>query len=228
VTDTRSIAPPSPTAGNGVRPGPGFQPARRRRTRLALGALLAALAIGGNALVYASLDDAEPVLQVVRDVPAGAEITADMLRPVDVAADGTVNLVPAARLDSIVGSYAKVRLVSGSLVASEALQATPLVASGSAVVAIQVPDGALPVGLRERVPVLLVIPRTDEAPLEVAGRVVGLPVAAESGLGTTSLSIEVAAGDASTLAAADDVRVVLVPPSDDPAVVPTADEDGEP
>jgi hypothetical protein len=229
MTDLRAARTTAPPAGSPEAPGRGFQPASRRRNRLALGALLGAVAIGGNALVYASLDDSTPVLQVVRDVPAGEVITPDMLRTVDVDADGTVNLVAGDQLDRIVGSYAKVRLASGSLLTSEALQGSPLVSAGSAVVAIQVPEGTLPIGLRERVPVVLVVPRSDAAPIEVPGRVVGLPARTESALGLQSLSVEVDARDAATIAASDDVRVVLVEPRDDPATAtPTASEDDEP
>jgi hypothetical protein len=213
--------------GRATTTGPGFTPASRRRTRIAAGVALAAVAIGGNLLVYSSLDASRPVVQAVRDVPAGEQITADMFATVDVDADSTVNLVAGDRLDSLVGSYAKVRLVAGSLVTAEALQATPLVTPGTSVVAIQVADGALPIGLRERVPVLLVVPPVgsdDEATItSIPGRVVGLPTATSSALGLQSLSVEVAAGDAATIAAADDVRVVLVEPSEDPAAT-----DGEP
>ena len=97
-------------------------------------------------------------MQVVRDVPAGEQLTADMLRTVEVDADSTVNLVAGDQLDSLVGSYAKVRLVSGSLVTAEALQSTPLVSAGSSVVAIQVGEGTLPIGVRERAAIVLVIP----------------------------------------------------------------------
>jgi hypothetical protein len=195
----------------------GFQPAARRRNRIALGVALAAIAIGGNLLVYSSLDDAEPAVQVVRDVPAGAQITADMLRTVRVDVDPTVDVVEGDDLDSLIGSYATVRLVSGALVTARSVQTDPLVGPGNAVVAIQVPAGELPIGLRERVPVRLVIPgdRALDAPAPVAvpGVVVGLPVAVDSALGVESLSIEVADGDAATVAAADDVRVVLVEPT---------------
>jgi hypothetical protein len=203
----------------------GFRPASRRRNRIALAVVLAAVAIGGNLYVYAGLDAKEPVVQVVRDVPAGEQITPDMLRTVDVDADSTVNLVPGNRMDSLVGSYAKVRLVSGSLVAAEATQADPLVAPGSAVVAIQVPEGTLPIGLRERVPVVLVVPEAPAVeggtgPVSIDGQVVGLPTPTDSALGIESLSVEVARDDAATVAAADDVRVVMVEPlseqGDDP------------
>jgi hypothetical protein len=211
--------------------GQGFHPAARRRNRIAAGVALAAIAIGGNIYVYSALDSSEPVVQAVRDVPAGEQITADMLRTVDVDVDSTVNVIAGDRLDSLVGSYAKVRLVAGSLVTVEALQPTPLVSAGTSVVAIQVADGSLPIGLRERVPVLLVVPGdgSDAGVLSVAGRVVGLPSETSSALGLLSLSVEVAAADAATIAAADGVRVVLVEPSEDPAAASgTPDEDGEP
>jgi len=203
----------------------GFTATSRRRNRIAAGVALAAIAIGGNILVYSGLSTSEPAVQAVRDVAAGEQITLDMLRTVDVDADSTVNLIDGDQLGSLVGTYAKVRLVAGSLVTAASLQATPLVAVGSSVVAIQVADGSLPIGLRERVPVMLVIPADRSADgssiISIPGRVVGLPSETTSALGLQSLSVEVAAGDAGTVAAADDVRVVLVEPSDDPAVTPS-------
>lgn len=216
MTDAR-LSPPVDVAGRG------FQPVPRRRNRIALGVLLAAIAIGGNAFLYASLDEKDPAVQVVRDVPAGEQLTSDMLRTVEVDADSTVNLVAGDQLDSLVGSYAKVRLVSGSLVTAEALQSTPLVSAGSSVVAIQVGEGTLPIGVRERAAIVLVIPG-EAGPTSIDARVVGLPVATSSALGVESLSVEVGASDAATVASADDVRVVLVEPSDDPAAL----QDGGP
>jgi len=213
----------------------GFQPTKRRRNRIAAGVALAAVAIGGNALIYAQLNDAEPAIQVVRDVPAGEQLTSDMLRTVEIDADSSVNVIDGDELESIVGSYAKVRLVSGSLVTWEALQNSPLVSSGSAVVAIQVPDGALPVGLREQVPIELVIPPdrgvADSTTTVISARVVALPTPSNNALGTQSLSVEVATGEAATVAAADDVRVVLSEPtlSGTPLDEPTqAEPTGEP
>jgi hypothetical protein len=49
-----------------------------------------------------------------------------------------------------------------------------------------------------------------------------------SALGLQSLSVEVAAADAVALAAADDVRVVLVEPGEDPASVGSAADETEP
>ncbi len=196
----------------------GFNPAARRRNRIAAGVALAAAAIGGNVLVYSSLDSSEPVLQVVVDVPAGSRITAEMLRDVEVDADSTVNLVPSADATSMIGQYAKVRLVSGSLVTFESVQSGPLVTPGNAVVAIEVNEGSLPVGLRERVPVRLVLPVAQSGdpaggPLVVEGIVVALPITPTNAVGTQSLTVEVAAADGPIVAASDDVRVVLTEPS---------------
>jgi hypothetical protein len=194
---------------------------------MAAGAVLAAAAVGGNLLVYSSLDDAEPVVQVVRDVAAGEQLTADMFRTVDADVDATVNVVAGDRLPGLVGSYARVRLVSGALVTAEAIQLRPLVEPGNAVVAIQVPAGSLPVGLRERSRVDLVLPPAADGPIvSVTGRVVGLPVRSDTAVGTESISVELASSDAVAVAAADDVRVVLREPAADPAAARTDDDGG--
>ena len=160
----------------------------------------------------------------VRDVPAGAQLSLDDVRVIEVSADSSLAVVASSQLPLVVGQYAKVRMVAGSLLASPMLQAAPLVGAGSAIVAVAVPGGELPVGLRERSRVQLVFPQTSSAeapPAPVEGRVVGLPAAADSITGRESLSIEVAVQDAPTLAAAAEVRVVLLDPGVDPASAPT-------
>jgi hypothetical protein len=199
----------------------GFRPSVRRRNRLAAGVALGAIAIGGNVAVYSALNSSEPVVQVVRDVAAGEAITSDMLRTVDVDVDATVNVIEGADLRSLVGQYARVRLVSGSLVTRQALQTGPLVSVGNAVVAFAVASSELPVGVRERVPVRLVIPADrgddDQTPVSIDGRVVGFPTESDVGIGTVSVSVELNDADAAVVAAADDIRVVLLVPSPDPA-----------
>lgn len=208
---------------------PAFRPSARRRNRIAAGVALAALAVGGNAFVYGTLDSASPAVQVVRDVPAGTQLTPDMVRTVDVDVDASVDTI--GKIDAVVGSYTKVRLVSGSLVTGAALQGEPLVSEGHAVVALLVPAGSLPIGVRERVPVDLVIPsaaapgQPAASPVVVAGRVVGLPVENTSALGEQSLSVEVAVADSALVASSDDVRIVLSEPSADPAAQSVSDVD---
>jgi hypothetical protein len=207
---------------------PQYRPPSRRRRRIAIGVALAAAAIAGNVFVYAGLDERQAVVQVVRDVPAGELIQPDMLRPVDVELDRSVAAVPAADLPLVAGQYAKVRLVAGSLVTAASLQTGPLVADDSSVVAVRVPDGSLPVGLRERSPVELVIPvasgDASTPPVVVAGRTVGLPSTPSTAVGTTSVSVEVASDHAATVAAAGEVRIVLVEPYPDAAIEPASGE----
>ncbi|MEM9514480.1 MAG: hypothetical protein AAGA42_06440 [Actinomycetota bacterium] len=208
-------------------PAARFRPASRRWNRIAIGVALGALAIGANIWVYSGLDDSSSVVQVVVDVPAGEQIESSMLRTVDADLDDSVNVVDGSELDSLIGTYARVRLVSGSLVTSQSVQTEPLLGEGNSVVAIQVSDGSIPVGLRERVPVELVVPMPDivdgaSQPIVVSGRVVGLPTETSNALGTLSISVEVLADDAAVVAAADDVRIVLAEPSTDPAAVDNA------
>jgi SAF domain len=201
---------------------PAFRPSSRSRVRLAVGALLSLAAIGVMLTVFASADKRMPVLQVVRDVPAGTQLSAGDLRIIEVSVDSSLAVVPSSQMVAIVGQYAKVRIVAGSLVATPMLQGAPLVAPGAAIVAVSVPSGELPVGLRERSRVLLVFPQSsaaDVAPEPVEGRVVGLPQSTDTVTGRESLSIEVAVGDAAVLAAAAEVRVVLLDPGVDAASV---------
>ncbi|HQV56441.1 MAG TPA: SAF domain-containing protein [Ilumatobacteraceae bacterium] len=201
----------------------GFRPSARSRARIAAGILLSLVAIGALLMIFATLDKRVPVLQVTRDVPAGSRLSADDLRVIEVSADSSLALVDAADLDAVVGMYAKVRMVSGALLALPALQGNPLVAAGSSVLAITVPAGELPIGLRERSQVQLVIPppagaASDATVAEpVVARVVGLPSTLDSVTGTMSLSVEVAVGDGPRLAAAKNVRVVLLDPGSDAA-----------
>lgn len=196
------------------RERPSSTPARissRARGRLALGALIVAIGVLINLAIYRSVDDKSPVLQLNRDVPAGQQISADDFRTVEIGADGAFRSVPSSDLNTVVGSYAKVRLIAGTLLAREALQAGPLVAPGASVVAVTVPAGEVPIGLRERSRVSVVIVASDRTSTSVNGTVVGLPSQAGSS-GQVSVSIELAAGDAGAVAAAEKVRLVLLDP----------------
>jgi hypothetical protein len=89
------------------------------------------------------------------------------------------------------------------------------------VVAVSIPEGELPAGLRERSHVQVVIPPRGDNPaiISVVGRVVGLPAAADSATGQMSVSVEVAVADAVVVASAETVRLVLLDPGVDPAGV---------
>ncbi len=181
--------------------------------------MLSLVAVGVVLLVFSTTDKRVAVLQVVRDLPAGTQLNANDLRSIELSTDPSLAVVKVSDTPTVVGLYAKVRIVSGGLLASGLLQASPLVAPGAAVVAVSVPTGELPAGLRERSQVQVVIPPIGEnvAPVPVLGRVVGLPAAPDSTTGQMSVSLEIAADDAVVVASADRVRIVLLDPGVDPA-----------
>lgn len=191
----------------------GFRPSARRRNRIAVGIGLGAVAIGGNLLVYSSLDDSTSAVQAIDNIPAGAQVTAEMFRTVDVDVDSSVPTVDGDQLSTIVGQYAKVRIVSGQLVVGIAFQPDPLVEAGKAIVAIEVDADLVPTDLREQSTLELVVLDADGAPVSVPGQSVESPVESDSGSGSVSLSIAVDAVDAPQIATADVVRVVLLPPT---------------
>jgi hypothetical protein len=197
----------------------GFRPTSRRRARIALGAALAAVAIGGNVLVYSSLDDKTEVLQVVRNVRAGEMITSSDLRVVEVDVDPTVPTVAANQVGLVVGQYARVYITSGSLMVSQLVQPNPLVAAGASVVAVEIRPTRVPSGLRERSRVMIVVlpSNSDEDVFVTTGRVVARGDDADNVTGVFGLSIEVPEAAASRVAAGDDVRVVVLDPGADPA-----------
>lgn len=211
MTDRRPVDQAAGSA-SGARPEPrGFRPASRRRSRIAAGAILAAVAIGGNVLLYTSLDDKTEVLQLVRDVRAGETVSADDLRVVEVDVDPTVPVVEADEIARVANRYARVFLPAGSLIYGDLVQSEPLVSDGAGVVAVEISPSLVPAGVTTRAQVLLVIPDGDDlftTPARVVRNV---------GVDGTSMSVEVAIDLAPRVAAAGDVRVVLVEPGTDAA-----------
>ena len=136
----------------------GFRPSSRSRARIAVGSLLSLVAVGVVLLVFSTADRRVAVLQVVRDLPAGARLGAADVRSIELSADPSLAVVKATDIATVIGQYTKVRIVTGGLLASGLLQAGSLVAPGSAVVAVTIPAGELPAGLRERSQVEIVIP----------------------------------------------------------------------
>jgi hypothetical protein len=220
VTDRRDSTRPGVADVSIASPPRGFRPGSRRRTRIAAGVVLAAVAIGGNVLLYTSLDDTTDVLQIVRPIRAGQVVTSDDVRVVGVDLDPTVPTVRADDIGSVVGQYARVHLASGSLLAPQFVQSSPLVAPGSGVVAVEISPTLTPSGLRERSRVMIVVVGgiADGSDFVTTGRVVARGADADQLSGRSSLSVEVAEVDAPVVAAGDDVRVVLIDPATDPAM----------
>jgi hypothetical protein len=198
----------------------GFRPASRRRSRIVTGSVLAAIAIGGNVALYTSLDDTTEVLQLVDDVRAGEVVTSDDLRIVEVDVDPTVPVVKAADIGRVVNQYARVFLPSGSLIFDGLVQSEPLVSVGAAVVAVELRPTRVPAGLTTRSQVLLVLVDGDDV-FTTTARVVQNLTGGDNG-GSAALSVEVPVEDAPAVAAAGDVRIVLIEPGIDAATEPGA------
>ncbi|MFT6762747.1 MAG: hypothetical protein ACJAXA_001398 [Candidatus Aldehydirespiratoraceae bacterium] len=210
----------------------GFRPNSRRRNRIAAGVALGAAAIGGNLLVYSSLNDTTAVVQAVRDIPAGSQITLDMFRVVDVDIDPTVPTIGGAQLSLLTGQYARTRIASGSLVVGVAIQPDPLVEAGKAILAIEIDKDLVPTGVRARSSLEIVTFTNNNVASEpvvaeaIPARAMSTATDSASGGGTVSLSIEVDATQAVQVATADVVRVVLLPPGPDAATDAAPEEGG--
>lgn len=197
----------------------GFRPSARRRNRIAAGVALGAAAIGGNVLVYSSLNDTSSVVQAIDNIPAGTQVTAEMFRAVDVDVDPSVPTIAGDQLDALIGQYAKVRIVSGQLVVPIAFQVDPIVDDGKAIVAIEVDADLMPAAVRERSLLQLVVLDAEARPLTIPAAAAEVPIPSASGNGTLSLSVSVDVDDAPQIATADVVSVVLLPPG------PTAEDE---
>ncbi len=214
MTDRRSV---EAEGAAGPTPAPRrFRPAGRRRARIAAGAALAAVAVGGNVLVYSSLDDTTEVVQVVSNIRAGAVVTSDDLRIVEVDVDASVPVVRADQIGLVVNQYARTFIASGTLIVPQLVQSTPLVTPGAAIVALEVRPTAVPAGLRERSRIQLVVEGEDGRPrLVTEARVVARGAEPDSVTGVFALSVELAESDAAALVNADDVGIVLLDPGSD-------------
>src|SRR4051794_31962911 len=95
------------TAGSGLRVRP------QGPIRAVFGGLLVMASIAIALTVYSRIGDRHEVLALTRTVLAGEQVTAADLREVSISSDSSFASVPSSSRDSIVGRYAKVRLVSG-------------------------------------------------------------------------------------------------------------------
>ena len=189
-----------------------FRPSSRRRVRIALGVTIAAIAVGGNVLVYSALDQRTDVIQFTRDIHAGEQIGSGDVRIVDVDVDLTeTSLVAADGLGTVVDQYARTFIPAGALASPVLVRPSPAVTPGAAVVPIAPAGGLLPSGIVERARVALVLGDGGETPLEA--RVVALD---RDGALDGVISVELPAADAARVAASDEVHVVLIESRPDP------------
>ncbi len=126
------------------------RPAPPRRRRPALAVLAVLLIVGGAALaglLALRLDSRVPVAVLAQDVPAGTEITDDLLTTTRVSADG-LKLVEESQIDQVLGTYTTVPLVQGQLLETSALAEGEPIGDDQAQIGIPLEAGRAPVGLR--------------------------------------------------------------------------------
>ena len=125
--------------------------------RALVGALVVVASVVAALAIYTRIGNRTEVLAVARDVLAGEQISDDDLEVVSISSDDGIPTVPASQRNTIVGQYARVRLLSGSLLVADSVQAKPLVDPDRVLMSVVVPVGLVPVGLREQSRVVLVV-----------------------------------------------------------------------
>lgn len=111
-----------------------------------LAALAVLLIVGGAAaagLLALRADTRVPVLVAARDIATGEQITAEALSTTPVAAEGTL-LIPANRLDELVGTYADRPISAGQLLDTSMLAEAGLLQPGTVAVGASLAVGRAP------------------------------------------------------------------------------------
>lgn len=133
--------------GIGGRTVTASRPAPPRRRRPAVALLGVLLVVGGAALaglLALRMDSRDPVLALNADVPAGTQITRDMLGQTNVASESEL-IVPVDSVNSVVGTYARVPLSRGQLLDTTMLvTSNPLADGDVAEVGIPLIEGRVP------------------------------------------------------------------------------------
>lgn len=211
------------TVGSDLAPRSGLRVRPQRPARALFGLLLVLAAVVAALAIYTRIGDRHEVLAVTRTVLAGEQLTDADLRVVSISSDDSIPWVSASARGSLVGQYAKVRMVEGSLLVAESVQARPLVDPSKVLMSVEVPVARVPVGLREgSLLMLIVMPKgsgNTVQPVLVEAAAVAVPAdlgARISGSGSAqssvALSVEVAPESAVTVGSAESVAVAVVAP----------------
>jgi hypothetical protein len=175
----------------------------QRPMRALVGALVVVASVVAALAAYARIGDRTEVLAVARDVLAGEQITDADIEVVSISTDDAIPTLPVTQRSTVVGQYARVRLLAGSLLSSESVQPLPLVDPERVLMSVVVPVGLVPVGLREQSRVVLVVsppttggdrppPALVEATVAAVPRNLGEIVgSADAGQGMIALAVEV-------------------------------------
>jgi hypothetical protein len=128
-----------------------------RRGWIGIGVLAIVLAALGSATLFRAIGPSQSYLAIAQDVPVGAELTTADLRIVRMNSSPGLSPVPDTQVDQVVGQYAAVPLVAGTLLSLDQLTDQPVPPPGQQLVAIGLPPERLPGGtLESGDPVMLV------------------------------------------------------------------------
>lgn len=213
-----------PGSSNGAKPVPvAIEPTRRRHRSIPM-AVAAAGCMVVSVVAFVGLQmaagDRKPVLAVARPVEAGAVITDADLTVAQLATDPALSPVPLSARATVVGRTAAVDLRPGSLLTESSVGASAAVDAGEALVGVEVPAAAAPVGAvraGDRVRLIEVAKAGDGRPaapgnVMTEGRV--LRVGAASSSSTTQLAVVVPADAAPAVTSASvgqRLALVVVP-----------------
>lgn len=158
LTDTRpqnTSSAPLPVSGPLVKAP---LPRRRRPGLIAAGVLIVILGALG-AYVYATAAGTNrPYLAVVGTVTAGQQITDGDLKVVQVNAASGLAPIPVAQRGTVVGRYARVELVAGTLLTDAQLTDEAVPGQGKQLIGLELKPAQMPARqMRPGEPVLLVI-----------------------------------------------------------------------
>jgi hypothetical protein len=166
--------------------------------------------------------DRQPVLAVARPIEAGATISDADLVVAQVSADPSLSPIPLSAKSTVVGRTAAIDLAPGTLVVASSLGEASVVAEGEALVGVEVPAAAAPVGaLRAGDRVQLVeVPRPGEATSNESssviaqGRVLRVAAVGTGTATTTQLSVIVpttAGPSVASASAGQRIALVVIP-----------------
>lgn len=189
----------------------------RYPARAAIGVLLMVASVLTALAIYQRVGHRRNVLVLTRNVLAGEQVKATDFGPVAVSTDGRLHTVDAGSAPNLVGKFAKVRMLEGTLLVAESLQDRPLVPDGKALTTVTVPATGVPVGLREGSRLLLTLVPASSAPGAVVAQVEAFvasnPSRAAEGSSQVAVSVEVPLRAAGLLGSAAKVVISVVDPT---------------
>lgn len=128
-----------------------------RRGWVGIGVLAIVLAALGSATLFRAVGPSQSYLALAQDVPVGTQLAEEHLRVVRMNSTPGLTPVPDSQLGDVLGQYAAVPLVAGTLLSMGQLTDEPVPPAGQQLVAIGLPPDRLPGGTLEAGdPVMLV------------------------------------------------------------------------